>query len=414
MPGLLSLAMSEGHRRALNDLFRRGSLFEVATIRHLILVTILLAQISSLPTATLSLQSEQDPLEDAHVSGSPGEPHPILVFASDRPTSEVRSLLSQADVMADLKELKAGIALSVSDLSAERAHIVAQLNTAGIPVTAWLALPEKQGHYLNADNEPDAAARFLEFEHWSAEYELHWAAIGLDIEPSTQEFSALRSNKLRLAAILVRRYFELNRVRRAKQSYLALISEIHNHGYQVETYQFPFIADERKMRSTLLERLAGIVDVRSDREVLMLYSSFNPKLDSALIWVYGAEAQAIAVGSTAGSDSDRSFVPLTWEEFSRDVIVAHHFSNVIGVYSLEGSIRQGFLPRLVTLDWDREVIIPGESVERAARFRTRVQWAIWIGSHLPSFAVMMLIVIGASIAWWRRSRRLGTRQSGNA
>jgi hypothetical protein len=30
----------------------------------------------------------------------------------------------------------------------------------------------------------------------------------------------------------------------------------------VETHQFPFIADERRVHSTLLERLAGIVDVR--------------------------------------------------------------------------------------------------------------------------------------------------------
>jgi hypothetical protein len=30
----------------------------------------------------------------------------------------------------------------------------------------------------------------------------------------------------------------------------------------VETHQSPFIADERRVHSTLLERLAGIVDVR--------------------------------------------------------------------------------------------------------------------------------------------------------
>jgi hypothetical protein len=40
------------------------------------------------------------------------------------------------------------------------------------------------------------------------------------------------------------------------------------------------------------------VDVRGEREVLMVYTSFNQSLDSALIWVYGPDAQAIAVGST--------------------------------------------------------------------------------------------------------------------
>jgi hypothetical protein len=368
-------------------------------MRCLMLLTMLIGQALALPAAGFGGRPDQNPAGDVHISGSQGVPR--LVFASDRPTSELISLLSQAGVMDDLRELKAGVVLSVSDLSEERAHIVEQLNKAGIPVTAWLALPAKQGYYLNAGNEAEAAARFAEFERWSAEYGLRWAAIGLDIEPSLREFSDLRSSKLRLATTLVQRYFDSSRVERAKQSYAALIREIHDHGYSVETYQFPFLVDERKIHSTLLERLGGIVDVRSDLEVLMLYTSFNTKLDSALIWVYGPEAQAIAVGSTLGSDSDRRFVPLTWEEFSRDLIVAHHFSDVVGVYSLEGCIRQGFFPRLVSMDWNREVVIPAESIRKAGQLRARIQRAIWIGSHLPYLAGMMLIAIGGGI-WWRR------------
>ena len=126
--------------------------------------------------------------------------------------------------------------------------------------------------------------------------------------------------------------------------------------------------------SQLLERLAGIVDVRGDREALMLYTSFNPALGSGLIWLYGPDAQAIAVGSTRGSDSDPHFLPLNWEEFSRDLIVAHRFSPIIGVYSLEGCVRQGFLRRLTTLDWNQSIVIPAESVQKATRLRACVQW----------------------------------------
>lgn len=158
---------------------------------------------------------------------------------------------------------------------------------------------------------------------------------GLDIELNIQDFAAVRQgSKWRLVVTLVGRHFDVSRVRRARKSYDVLIREIQAHGYLVETYQFPFIADERRAHSTLVERLAGIVDVRSDREVLMPYISFNPALGSGLIWVYGPDAQAIAVGSTRGSDSDPPFVPLNWEEFSRDLIVAHRFSPLIGVYSL--------------------------------------------------------------------------------
>jgi hypothetical protein len=106
----------------------------------------------------------------------------------------------------------------------------------------------------------------------------------------------------------------------------------------------------------------------------MLYTSFNPALGSGLIWVCGPDAQAIAVGSTRGSDSDPHFLPLNWEEFSRDLIVAHRFSPIIGVYSLEGCVRQGFLRRLTTLDWNQSIVIPAESVQKATRLRARVQW----------------------------------------
>jgi hypothetical protein len=45
----------------------------------------------------------------------------------------------------------------------------------------------------------------------------------------------------------------------------------------------------------------GLVDVTTDREVWMLYSSFVRRLGPGFIWSYGAEASSIAVGSTQRS-----------------------------------------------------------------------------------------------------------------
>ena len=117
------------------------------------------------------------------------------------------------------------------------------------------------GYYLNASNEPQAEARFAEFQKWTAANGLRWAAIGLDIEPSIQEFSALRNSKLHLAATLFGRYFDVERVRRAREAYAGLIRQMQSHGYLVETYQFFFIVDERDAHTTLLERLLGLVGV---------------------------------------------------------------------------------------------------------------------------------------------------------
>jgi hypothetical protein len=348
---------------------------------------------------------------DVEVSGGKEAGPPDLVFACDGPTGALESLFSEPGVISNLKDLKAGIAVALPDLSADRARLVHQLNQAGIPVTAWLALPGDEGYYLNAGNAPEAAARFADFKKWSAAHGLRWAAIGLDIEPSIQEFAALRQgSKWHLALTLIGRYFDWGRVHRAKDAYSALIRQIQTDGYQVETYQFPFIADERKVRTTLLERLVGIVDVRGDLEVLMTYTSFNHKLDSALIDVYGPDAQGVAVGVTSGSGT--RFASLNWEEFSRDLMVANHFSHVIGVYNLEGCVRQGFLPRLKTVNWNEPVTIPAETIHKATQLRSRVQTALWIGSYLPCFIAAILLALTWIIVRWKRRRNF-QREAGD-
>jgi hypothetical protein len=350
------------------------------------------------------------PRGDIRISGENKGGPAQLVFACDGSTSELETLFSQPDVLSDLKDLHAGIALALQDLSPDRARIVRQLNSAGIPVTAWLALPAEQGYYLNAANAPEAAARFAAFQTWTSTYGLQWAGVGLDIEPNIKDFATLRNSKWRLARTLSGRYFDMERVRRARESYSSLIREIQAHGYRVQTYQFPFISDARRVRSTLLERLAGIVDVKGDLEVLMIYTSFNHRLDSALIWVYGPDAQAIAVGVTSGSTTAPRFTPLNWEDFSRDLIVASHFSHVVGIYNLQGSVQQGFLPRLKTMNWNQSVEIPGDSIRKARQLRARIQRALWLVAHLPYFAAAILIAI-TWILTQRSSRKRLQRSS---
>ncbi len=300
-------------------------------------------------------------------------------------------MLADPTVFAALKELHAGLAIPIDELSPDRAQLIRQLNEAGLPAVAWMVLPGNQGYYVNASNAPQTARRFAEFENWSKENHLSWNAIGLDIEPDFNEF---HGPKGRLAWTLLRRGFDEERVRGPRQAYGDLIREMQAHGYRVQTYQLIFLADERKVHSTILERLFGLVDVRGDEEVLMAYSSFNHKVGAAMVWSYGLDTQALAVGSTLGSGDaamDAKYGPLNWEEFSRDTIVASHFSREVGVYSLEGCVRQGFLPRLKAMDWNRGVEIPAAALARMRRFRTLVQAILWTASHLLYFAAGLLI-----------------------
>ena len=326
--------------------------------------------------------------------------HPPLNFACQMETPVLQALFADPDVIGDLRRLHAGVTLSLIDLSPGRAQVVRQLNDAGIPVTAWLALPGDQGYYLNASNAPQAEARFTEFQKWTADGRLRWSGVGLDIEPNVQEFSSVH----RAASAALKRLFDPPAVTRARAAYRALIARLESAGYRVETYQFPFIVDEREVRSTLLERLFGIVDVRGDREVLMLYSSFNRPLDSALVWQYGPSAQLIVVGVTAGDPQPGARMSsLTWEELEHDVIVASRFSPVVGIYNLEDSVRRGLLPRLQTMDWTQPVIVSADANRAVILLRSRIQAALWTLSRLPYFALVIL----AADAWFllRRRRR---------
>lgn len=103
------------------------------------------------------------PAGDIHLGGLTAPPR--LEFASSSDIGQLQALFSQ-DVIDDLRQLHAGVGMA-PDLSPKRAAAVRMLNDAGIPVSAWIALPVEQGYYLNASNAPQAAARYAEFATWT-------------------------------------------------------------------------------------------------------------------------------------------------------------------------------------------------------------------------------------------------------
>jgi hypothetical protein len=313
---------------------------------------------------------------------------PPLNFACEMSSAELAALFADPSVIRDLARLHAGVSLALIDFDPARAQVVRELNAAGIPVTAWMALSQQDGYYLNSSSAASAEARFTDLETWTAAENLHWAGVGLDIEPSTQEFSAAFAGRMGATVRpILRRLFDPSTVERARASYASLINRIHAAGYRVDTYQFFFLADERAVHSTLAERLLGIVDVHADREALMLYSSFNHAADSALAWQYGPPAQLIVVGTTTGGAQALSF-----DELTRDIRVAAHFSPVVGIYNLEASVHRGFLPRLIAMDWNQPVTITADANAVVLRLRSRIQSVLWTLSRLPYFALAILLI----------------------
>ena len=279
---------------------------------------------------------------------------PNLTFACELDATRLTELFADASVIDDLQALGARVMIMVSDLSAERAHVIRRLNQAGIPLVGIPLFPVEEGYYFTVDNAARAAQRYQQWKQWTAEHGLVWEQVGLDLEPEAQFYLQLMANPWGVVPILASRLRDQERVARARKAYAALVDQIHADRWPVENYQFPFIADERRTGSTLLQRLMGLVDVHTDREVWMQYTSFVGSLGPGILWSYGPESDAIAVGTTGGGPDvpgHPQFTPLRWEELTRDLRLARRWTDQLYIHSLEGCVWNGYLTRLRNLDW---------------------------------------------------------------
>ena len=367
--------------------------------RSLVLLSTVLLFI---PHRGVSLSAVQENLEVIAVPG-PGIPPQLEFACCEHGTGQMQSLFAQPGLIKLLKDLHATVAIPTVDFSQQRADVVRTLSQQGIPVVGWILLPKEQGYYLTADAASQAAARLADFEKWTRIYNLRWAAIGLDIEPNFAELTRMRQRPWRLITTFLGRSVNIFRARRNSLAFSMLVNHIRSDGYPVQIYQMPYVPAERAVHSSLPDRLLGTVDIGGDQEYLMLYTSYARPIGAGMIWALGSHAQGIAIGSTDGDTAAGiGNGPLQWQEFSRDLIVASHFTNKIGVYDLEGSVRQGFLPKLLTIDWSQPVAIPKESLRRAARFGFIVRSVLWLGSNS-----VYLVSAGFLLAGWALWRRRG-------
>ena len=304
---------------------------------------------------------------------------PDLTFFCELPAEQLKALFESRFVMDDIKALHARLSLGILDLSNERAQVVKKLNKLGVKVIAWLLLPKDEGYWFNLDNHPQAAARYEAFKTWSETYGLKWDGIGLDIEPDINAVQRLREKKLAMLPELIKKLADGKRVKKAQEAYEALVAQMHADGYRVESYHFPLIIDERKAHSTVLQRIAGLVDLNVDHEVLMLYSNFIRPHGDEMLWQYAREADSVAIGNTGGGVDLEGVIdipPLTWEEFSRDLRLVYASGKPIHIFCLEGCVAQGFLARLITFNWEEDTPKPGALLIKTGR--GLLQSLLWV------------------------------------
>jgi len=340
---------------------------------------------------------------------------PRLTFFCELSAKELRSVFSSPSLFEDLRELEASISLGILDLSEERAKVVRQLNERSIPVIAWLLLPEDQGYWFNLDNAPQAKVFYHEFIEWTRDNDLLWAGVGFDIEPDIRELQQVSDKWWQLLPTVFQRIFDHGRLRRGQKAYTDLVQQVQLDGYIVESYQLPVMLDERMMGSSLIQKVAGLVDLQVDREVLMIYTSALRPYGPGVLWNYARECSslepgyrkrcsarrsrfsglpAIGVGSTGGG-VDIDLVdsrPLEWLELVRDLQFAWHWCNDIYIFSLEGSVQQGYLSRLKEFDWEGPLLYPSQQSMLVGRWRRFLRSILWVSAH--PFVVLFGLVGG--------------------
>lgn len=278
----------------------------------------------------------------------------MLTFFCELASADLTTTISES-TLETLKEAQAAISLAMLDLSDERATFLAHLQRREIPFTAWLLLEHEEGYWLTADNAEQARRRYTELRRWLRQHGLKPISIGLDVEPPLADsHDLLREGRRALWRLLAKRRSR-EALTAAQRSYGLLLDEMRRDGYAVESYQFPLIVDERRSRSTLLQRALGFIDIKTDREVLMLYRTLlPPPLGEWLVDVFGPEADAVAVGITGGGVE---FVLegtggrlLSLEQLLLDLRRAARYTPQLYVFSLEGCIERDLLTPLCAAD----------------------------------------------------------------
>ena len=316
-----------------------------------------------------------------------------LSFFCELGAGELARLFADEALIHLLLRLRATVTLGLIDLSAERAEVVRRLNAAGVPTAAWLLLPEEGGYWCNAHNADEAWERYGDFIAWTRAHGLRWERVGIDIEPNIDEVRAVRRSPLALVRALPRIF---RGVTHHREMYQGLVRRIHADGYPVDAYVFPFIHTEREAGTEVLQRITGMIDLKVDREIVMLYTSFARPHGHGFLDFYARHFPAVAVGVTGGGVEEGLDPPppLSWDELARDLRLARRHTDDIHVFSLEGCVEHGYLERLVDFDWGVPVETAG-ATERAAALIRRMRIALRAldQPHVTSLAAMAAVAV---------------------
>jgi len=315
-----------------------------------------------------------------------------LTYMCDIPAAELADFFDEA-LIAHMGVHRLRICLTMRDFSPLRAELVRRLNRARIVVVAWIVRDE---HDSARDYRMHDAAllgeRYREFLQWSTQHGLGWDAIGIDIEPDIRDAVRFGDQPTVDVNTLVRRIADRWHIDAATSDYATVVTQMRADGFAVESYEIPFVRDDRVSGSTIARRLLGLPDLAADRTVIQLYSSNVRPYGPGLIATYAPEASSVLIGSIAADGHNR---PLSENELLRDLghvaacgVTHIYIADMQAVYAVPG-----LADLIVAQAWRTQTLPPTDEVHhQVSRMRAGVRALLWAGAR-PAVLLPLLIPV---------------------
>lgn len=271
---------------------------------------------------------------------------PSLGVFNEQTSDALEGTFTDATVET-LASLGATVSMGLLDLTPERVKVVRRLSAAGVSVIGWLLTTRDEGYFATPHNAEATERAYERFVTWSRANQLSFFGVGLDFEPPLEMLERLMARPVRTAASWL--FSQRPSFVEAKQRYTQLVGRMRSDGYFVEGYHLPLALIDRERGGDFWSRTLGTVDVQTDRDVVMLYSSVMGRSGRGVLESAAPHCRAIGVGSTGGGVDP--FPKLSDEALARDVAIAASHASHVAIFSVEGLVARGSLERLRALPW---------------------------------------------------------------
>lgn len=260
-----------------------------------------------------------------------------------------------------LKDAGFEVSMAVDDFdNPKTVSVIRRLNTAEVKVWVWPLHPMEDGYWLAADNADKFPTLYERFKKWVDNNDLVIQGVMFDMEPTYNDVQKLKEVVKAggimgaVKYLLGRRNPKLNE--EAEKIYTEMVGKIREDGFEVSTFDYAYIIDDRFDGDTSIAEMFHIVYVDADFSVSMLYRSFFK--DSGL-GTGGANVLSYALvldGNSAGIGSYMKDY-LDVDDLREDIRIAARCSPVVHIYNLEALVNRGWLDEIENVDIEAPVEI---------------------------------------------------------